>query len=72
MVGTHVMGRMIAQLICHSLLPEVGVEGTHLEALFFFVRDNPDMVRNAQQNAEDQAPCPGLVQDLALAIADLS
>ena len=53
MVGTHVMGRLIAQLVCHSVLPECsgdgdgvdGVDGTHLGALFLFLRDNPDMVR---------------------------
>lgn len=42
------MGRMIAQLVCHSLLPEAAadIKGTHLEALFLFLRDNADMVRN--------------------------
>ena len=53
MVGTHVMGRLIAQLVCHSVLPECysadgaeskGVQGTYLDALFLFLRDNPDMV----------------------------
>lgn len=47
MVGTHVMGRMIAQLVCYSVLPESGKEtnGGQLEGLFLFLRDNPDMVR---------------------------
>lgn len=77
MAGTHVMGRLIAQLVCHSVLPEcvataadaagaaaaaalasgaghqapgadsqigIGPQHTHLEALFLFLRDNPEMV----------------------------
>lgn len=46
-VGTHVMGRLIAQFVCYSVLPECAtdVDGTHLEALFLFLRDNPEMVR---------------------------
>lgn len=42
------MGRMIAQLVCHSLLPEA-VDNTkipYLEGLFGFLHDNADMVRN--------------------------
>lgn len=40
------MGRMIAQLVCFSLLPEAAAdaERTHLQDLFSFLRDNPDMV----------------------------
>lgn len=47
MVGTHVMGRMIAQLVCYSVLPELvkDTNGGQLEGLFYFLRDNPDMVR---------------------------
>lgn len=44
------MGRMIAQFICHSLLPEVPVDlkGTYLEKLFSFLDDNADMVKIPQ------------------------
>ena len=48
MVGTHVMGRMIAQLICYSVRAESMThkdsDGGQLEGLFLFLQDNPDMV----------------------------
>lgn len=38
---------MIAQLICHTILPEVAAAGAKsLDGLFTFLRDNPDMVSN--------------------------
>lgn len=61
MVGTHVMGRMIAQLVCYSVLPESGKEtnGGQLEGLFLFLRDNPDMIkmRKRQLEAFNQTDC---------------
>ena len=57
MVGTHVMGRMIAQIVCYSVLPESGkgTNGSQLEGLFFFLRDNPDMVRWPPQTHRPRA-----------------
>lgn len=65
MVGTHVMGRMIAQLVCYSVLPESGKDtnGGQLEGLFFFLRDNPDMVRWPPQTYRPRAwPAIGPLQ----------
>lgn len=44
------MGRMIAQLVCHSVFPDVlaADEASHLEGLFSFLSDNADMVRREQ------------------------
>ncbi|CBJ49268.1 expressed unknown protein [Ectocarpus siliculosus] len=85
-VGTHVMGRLIAQLFCHSVLPEFaatasaaggggdsgnGVGGGatrivhgeyHLQALFDFLHDNPEMIkmRRRQLEAFGQTDCEAL------------
>lgn len=60
MVGTHVMGRMIAQLVCYSVLPESvkDGDGAQLEGLFFFLRDNPDMVRCRTHNTQSTRHLP--------------
>lgn len=59
MVGTHVMGRMIAQLVCHTILPEAAddINTDHLNGLFSFLRDNSDMVSNNRRAPENKPPC---------------
>lgn len=46
------MGRMIAQLVCHTVLPEAVADAggvNNLESLFSFLQDSPDMASKLGQ-----------------------